>query len=189
MADTEYHDLLLARLGARLTARANPSEPAEPESQEDEVNTTSFLRVLLGDEGFLIPVRFVDEVVRIDELTLVPRVPEQVRGVFQRRGMLIPLLDTRAAVSRTVAVGKRESAPARAIAVVVSRDVASIGLQVTEVEGIVEVLPAERGTPPGEAFRYVATTARVGGDLVGIIDVERLLELKTGDLTPPVPES
>jgi purine-binding chemotaxis protein CheW len=81
----------------------------------------------LGGEHFALPVQNVLEADRIPALTPVPFVPDFVRGVTNRRGEILPLIDLRlllgldpgptAGQARMIVVRLRESDPPAALLV------------------------------------------------------------------------
>src|SRR5574337_329236 len=49
----------------------------------------------VGRECFAIPIALVQEIVRVPEITAVPRAPEFVEGVINLRGRILPVVDLR----------------------------------------------------------------------------------------------
>lgn len=47
----------------------------------------------LGDEEYGIPVHNVQEIIRMTEVTKIPKTPKHVSGVINRRGDIIPIVD------------------------------------------------------------------------------------------------
>lgn len=54
-----------------------------------------FIVLVIEDENFIIPLEYVSEIVRIDEVTQAPHQPEWVRGIMNLRDSVISLIDTR----------------------------------------------------------------------------------------------
>ena len=54
-----------------------------------------FLTFLLGSESYGIEVLCIREIIRIQQITPVPQMPEHVRGVINLRGKVIPVIDLR----------------------------------------------------------------------------------------------
>jgi purine-binding chemotaxis protein CheW len=76
---------------ANQAAEASPeqlqllSEPTAPETQ--------YCLFRAGRERFCLPVLDIEEVVEWPTLTPVPRAPTFVRGIFNLRGNIIPIID------------------------------------------------------------------------------------------------
>jgi purine-binding chemotaxis protein CheW len=60
----------------------------------EEVSQT-YLTFSLGQENFAINVEHVEKILEYQPVTEVPRAPEYMLGVFNLRGEVIPLVDTR----------------------------------------------------------------------------------------------
>ena len=54
-----------------------------------------FLTFLLGSESYGIEVLSIREIIRMQQITPVPKMPEHVRGVINLRGKVIPVIDLR----------------------------------------------------------------------------------------------
>ena len=57
--------------------------------------TIQYIVVRLGDEQFGIDIRFIDNIVRMQTITRVPKVPEYLKGVINLRGEVIPVMSIR----------------------------------------------------------------------------------------------
>lgn len=66
------------------------SDPAKSPANESQL--VSFL---LGGEEYAVDIGFVQEIIRMQEITRVPEAPEFVEGVINLRGRVIPVLDLR----------------------------------------------------------------------------------------------
>lgn len=56
---------------------------------------TQFIIVRLGDEQYGIDIKYVDNIVRMQHITRVPKVQEYLRGVINLRGEVIPVMSIR----------------------------------------------------------------------------------------------
>ena len=54
-----------------------------------------YLSFALGDEQYALPVLRVREIIKMMDITQVPRVPPHVKGVINLRGRVIPIVDLR----------------------------------------------------------------------------------------------
>ena len=57
--------------------------------------TTQFIVVRLGEEQYGIDIRYVDNIVRMQHITRVPKVQEYLKGVINLRGEVIPVMSIR----------------------------------------------------------------------------------------------
>ena len=54
-----------------------------------------YLTFVLGTGAFGIPILKVREIIRLLEITPIPRMPDYVRGVINLRGKIVPVIDLR----------------------------------------------------------------------------------------------
>lgn len=54
-----------------------------------------YLTLVLAKEHYGIPILKVQEIIGVQEITPVPRMPPEVRGVINLRGKVIPVIDLR----------------------------------------------------------------------------------------------
>ncbi len=57
--------------------------------------TTQFIIVRLGGEQYGIDIKYVDNIVRMQHITRVPKVQPYLRGVINLRGEVIPVMSIR----------------------------------------------------------------------------------------------
>jgi purine-binding chemotaxis protein CheW len=62
---------------------------------EEIVETLQYLTFKLGNEVFAIEVAKVREVLDMNAITAIPRMPEFMRGVINLRGSVVPVVDLR----------------------------------------------------------------------------------------------
>lgn len=57
--------------------------------------TTQFIIVRLGEEQYGIDIKYVDNIVRMQHITRVPKVQDYLKGVINLRGEVIPVMSIR----------------------------------------------------------------------------------------------
>lgn len=57
--------------------------------------TTQFIVIKLGDEQYGIDIKYIDNIVRMQHITRVPKVDEYLKGVINLRGEVIPVMSIR----------------------------------------------------------------------------------------------
>ncbi len=58
-------------------------------------NVVQLVGFIIGDEEYAIPILAIQEIIKPFSWTRVPQVPAYVKGVFNMRGSVIPLIDLR----------------------------------------------------------------------------------------------
>jgi len=76
-------------------------------SVNEKTATNQYLTFTLADEQYAVDVARVREVISEFQLTVIPRMPEYIKGVINIRGSVVPVVDLRTkfgleAVERTV---------------------------------------------------------------------------------------
>ena len=54
-----------------------------------------YIVIRLGDEQYGIDIRYIDNIVRMQHITRVPKVPAYLKGVINLRGEIIPVMSIR----------------------------------------------------------------------------------------------
>lgn len=81
---------------AKAAEDEKPQAPArQPENEEEVAESNSFITFLLADEIYAVPIQMIEEIIGVQELSLLPNVPEFVKGVINLRGDLVPIIDLR----------------------------------------------------------------------------------------------
>lgn len=61
----------------------------------EQFETTQFIVIKYGDESFGIDIKYVDNIVRMQRITRVPKVQPYIKGVINLRGEVIPVISLR----------------------------------------------------------------------------------------------
>lgn len=64
-------------------------------AEDQNCNDNNYLIFTLNGENYALPVTDILEVLLVPEITQIPRMPDFMRGVFNLRGAVIPVLDLR----------------------------------------------------------------------------------------------
>ena len=146
-----------ARALAESDSAAGPVEVCEP-----------FLAVAAGGDWFAVPLAGVHEVLRGARIVPIPHAPAAVRGVVNRRGDIVPVVDL-ALLSGRTATTDGESI------VVVGHVPLIAGLLTDGWPEIVEVSEADIGTLPHHS-RFVRGLWRHGERAVKVLDIGQLID-------------
>jgi purine-binding chemotaxis protein CheW len=137
----------------------------------------------LAGEQFAAPITRVREILRPVRFTRMPRSAGFVRGLFNLRGQVLPLLDLRSRLGLPEA-GLPEGKD-RSRVVVVEASGEALGIQVDEVLEVLrcrdEDLQAPRSVLDLPSSRSLASVLDLAGRLVLVLDVDRLLDAAAGD--------
>jgi purine-binding chemotaxis protein CheW len=56
---------------------------------------TQYIIIMLGDEQYGIDIKFIDNIVRMQSITRVPKIDEYFKGVINIRGVIVPVMSIR----------------------------------------------------------------------------------------------
>jgi purine-binding chemotaxis protein CheW len=133
-----------------------------------------YLTFLAGAELCAVGVLAIREIIEFAGLTVVPMMPDFVRGIINLRGAVVPVLDLQARFGR----GQAEVSRRTCIVIVeVEHDDPDepgpqvLGLVVDAVQAVLDIDPADIEPPPafGAAIRtdFIAGMARLSGRAQG----------------------
>jgi len=144
------------------------------EEEEGDAQRDKYLTFRIANEDFAIDIGRVVEIVGIQAVTLVPDMPDFVRGIINLRGRVIPAIDVRARFG----MQSREY-DARTCMIVVDLKGTSVALIVDTVNEVLTISETNISPPPsvrsGRSSRFVRAMGRVGEVVKIILDLDRLL--------------
>jgi purine-binding chemotaxis protein CheW len=135
----------------------------------------------LAGEEYGVDVRLVQEIIRVAEVTQVPRAPEFVKGVINLRGRIIPVID----LKRKLALGQVEPSRQARIVVVKVRE-RLMGLLVDGASQVLKVPVSAIEAAPDEVVEidasYIRGVAKLETRLIILVDLPKVLnaELREG---------
>ena len=132
----------------------------------------------LAREEYGVDVRLVQEIIRVSEITPVPRAPGFIKGVINLRGRIIPVVD----LKRKLNLGEVEEAARQSRIVVVKVRDRLIGLLVDGASQVLKVPVASIEPPPEEVVEidanYVRGVAKLDRRLIILMDLPKVLALE-----------
>jgi purine-binding chemotaxis protein CheW len=130
---------------------------------------------VLGEQQYALPLTTVRRVVRMVEVTPLPKAPEVVLGVIDFQGKIIPVVSVR----RRFGLAESESSLSDQL-IVADAGTRSVALVVNSVIGVLEltaeeVTEAEKIVPGAQ---YVEGMTRLEGGILFVHDLDRFLSQK-----------
>lgn len=141
--------------------------------------TDKYLTFVLGKEHYALPIRKVQEIIGLQEITPVPRLPDFVRGVINLRGKVIPITDLRLKFG----MAKGEDTRRTCIVVVqierAGAPAVTMGVVVDHVSEVQDIPPEQVEPPPSIGSTvdaaFINGVAKVAKKVVVLLDIDRLL--------------
>ena len=146
------------------------------EDDEDVDNQSNkYLMFNLGDEEYGIDIAKITAIEELQQITVIPDMPNFVKGVINLRGKVIPAVDLRLRFG----LEEREYDD-RTCIVIVSVNESTIGLIVDIVSEVHEIGINDIGPPPSfknmsGKEQYIAGLAKRGEEVKIILDVEKII--------------
>ena len=141
---------------------------------EEDTQKGRYLTFSLGDESYGIEIKYVTEIIGIQTITVIPELPEYVKGVINLRGKIIPVMDVRLRFKKE----PREYNDRTCVIVVDINDI-SIGLIVDSVAEVLTIPEEDIVEPPkmNKSFsnRYIKNIGKVENGVKLLLDCEKLL--------------
>jgi purine-binding chemotaxis protein CheW len=88
----------------------------------------------LSDEVYGIDIAAIHEIIRLQEVTQVPRTSDDIEGIINLRGKIVPILNLR----RRLGLTSNERTPKSRV-IVVDVDQVTVGLEVDSVIGVLRL--------------------------------------------------
>jgi len=142
--------------------------------QEEDTQEDKFLTFVLGNEEYGIEIRYVTEIIGIQNITLVPDMPEYVKGVINLRGKVIPVMDVRMRFHM-----QDRKYDDRTCIIVININEQSVGLIVDQVSEVLDIPKTEIEPPPkvkkDSSSLFVQGMGKVGDQVKIILNADKLL--------------
>jgi purine-binding chemotaxis protein CheW len=150
------------------------------EDIEEDTQKEKYLTFLLDRESYGIGINNVIEIIGIHPITLVPELPDYIKGIINLRGKIIPVMDVRLRFKKAF----REYNDRTCIIVVDINDL-SIGLIVDSVSEVL-VIPDQDIIPPPNLNKvnnkYIKGIGKIGKEVKLILDCDKLISDEEVDI-------
>jgi purine-binding chemotaxis protein CheW len=137
-----------------------------------------YLTFALADEEYGLPVLKVREIIKMMDITLVPRVPAHVKGVINLRGKVIPIVDLR------LKFGLRVQDTTERTCIIVVEALAQagrvmLGIVVDDVSEVLNITAEEIDATPDFGERldtgFMQGIAKIKGKVKVLLDLDQIL--------------
>lgn len=146
-------------------------EEDRPQAQEELIQLVTFS---IGGEEFGVDILSVQEIIRIMDITKVPKAPDFVEGVINLRGKVIPIVDLR----KRFGFEPREADKHTRI-IVIQINYMVVGFMVDAVSEVLRIPAGTIEAPPGVVSGlesdYIDGVGMLGDRLLIMLDLNRLL--------------
>jgi purine-binding chemotaxis protein CheW len=140
----------------------------------DDSELSQLISFEVGQEEYGLEILRVKEVIRLREITRLPRAPSFVKGIINLRGDVIPIVDLR----DRFALEHQEYTPMTRV-IVVDVEGRLVGMVVDAASQVVRI-PADQIEPPppivgGLSAEYIKGVGKLEDRLVILLNIDRIL--------------
>lgn len=145
-------------------------------NQVKNLESTQYIVVKIGREQYGINIKYIQNIVRMQNITRVPKAPYYIKGVINLRGEIIPVMSIRLRFGLEI---DEYTFNTRIIIVKISGH--AIGLIVDEVKEVID-LPEEdiqvvTRDANDEKASYITGVGKVKSDLVTLLNIESFINV------------
>ncbi len=143
------------------------------DEQEEDTLKGKYLIFSIGNELYGIEIRFITEIIGIQPITVVPEMPEYVKGITNLRGKIIPVIDARLRFKKTV-----RDYDDRTCIIVLDTNEVSTGLIVDSVSEVIAISDEDIAPPPDinkGGLKYLKGVGKADGNVKLLLDCKRIL--------------
>jgi len=146
----------------------------EEDYEDEDTQEDKFLTFVLNREEYGIEIRYVTEIVGIQNITQVPDMPGFIKGVINLRGKVIPVMDVRLRFDI-----EERPYDDRTCIVVININEQAVGLIVDRVSEVLDIPKTEIELPPkirrSERSNFIQGLGKVGDKVKILLNANRLL--------------
>lgn len=137
---------------------------------------TKYIVVTFGEEQFGIDIKYVDNIVRMQHCTRVPKTQDYINGVINLRGEIIPVMSAR------IKMGYEKDETTKNTRIIILKpnknEQASIGILVDQVKEVVDIVneEVEKVTYDKDDKKpFIFGVGKKGDELISLLDVNVLV--------------
>lgn len=147
-------------------------------NEERNEEFTQFIVVKIDREQYGINIKHIQNIVRMQSITRVPKAPYYIKGVINLRGEIIPVMNIRL---RFGLPEEEDTIDTRII--IVKLGSSEIGLIVDQVKEVIDIAEENIQTVSREAndekANYIMGVGKVGDNLVTLLNIEGFINVNS----------
>jgi len=144
------------------------------EGNKGVLETIQYIVVRLGDEQYGIDIRYIDNIVRMQRMTRVPKVPDYLKGVINLRGEVLPVISLR------LKMGLEADEYTRTTRIIILKleQEGNVGIIVDEVKEVVtlsedQIEKLTYDSKDGKV-NYINAVGKHAGELISLLDLNSI---------------
>lgn len=131
-----------------------------------------YIVIKLGDEQYGIDIHYIDNIVKMQRITRVPKMPAYVRGVINLRGEVVPVLSLRLKMNLP-----EDEITKNTRIIILKLEQSLVGVIVDEVKEVVtlEETQVEKLSYNSKEETFISGVGKVRGELISLLDLNLVL--------------
>ncbi|MCR5802049.1 MAG: chemotaxis protein CheW [Lachnospiraceae bacterium] len=148
--------------------------PDDGDETKIVIQTYQYIVIRLGDEDYGIDINFIDNIVRMQHITRIPKVASFLKGVINLRGEVIPVMSLR------VKMGLQDDVIDRATRIIIlkTENEGNLGIMVDEVKEVVTLsenqIEKVGHDADGIKEQFVSAVGKNGNQLISLLDLSMI---------------
>ena len=142
-----------------------------------ENQTTQYIVVNLGIEQYGIDIKYVDNIVRMQIITRVPKAPRFFRGVINLRGEIVPIMSVR----RKFELDEDVITDKTRIIILKPEHQEAIGIIVDEVKEVLALdadsIEKIQSNQNDEKAKYINAVGKYNDNLISILNINGVIDI------------
>ena len=140
------------------------------------METRQYIVVQIGNEKYGIDIGYIDNIVRMQKITRVPKAQTYIRGVINLRGEIVPVMSIR----RKMGLDDDIITNASRIIILKIVEKGSIGIIVDEVREVITLNVAEIDKTSARAGKdsFINGIGKNGEQLISLFEINAIIEEK-----------
>ena len=142
---------------------------------EEDTQKNKFLTFTIDKEEYGIEIKYVTEIIGIQQITEIPELPEFIKGVINLRGKIIPVMDVRLRFRK-----EAKEYNDRTCVIVIDINEIIIGYIVDKVSEVIAIQEENILPPPSLSKniqnRYIKGIGKVNDEVKLLLDCEKILK-------------
>ncbi|MCR4721101.1 MAG: chemotaxis protein CheW [Lachnospiraceae bacterium] len=140
------------------------------------LDTTQYIGVMIGNEQYGIDIRFIDNIVKMQRITRVPKAQPYFYGVINIRGEIIPVMSLRVKFG----LEADEFTKKTRILIVKPEQQAPVGFIVDEVKEVVNLAESDidKSSSTAEQGSFISGVGKHSKGLISLMNVAAVIAEK-----------
>ena len=140
---------------------------------QDLEETKQYIVVQIGNEKYGIDIKYIDNIVRMQKITRVPKVQSYFKGIINLRGEIVPVMSIR----KKMGLPEDVITDASRIIIIKLEEKGSIGVIVDEVREVITLNMAEVEKQSAKDS-FINGIGKNGNELISLFEINAIVEEK-----------